>query len=48
MTLEQYARQCCCTAQAQSQPPQPQPRRVYPFSTAKLKPIARLGRVAEN
>lgn len=32
--------------QPKQQSPQPQPRRVYPSSTAKPKPIARLGRVA--
>lgn len=34
------------TTQAQPQVQQPQPRRVYPSSTAKSKPIARLGKVA--
>ena len=34
------------TTQAQQQVLQPQPRRVYPSSTAKPKPIARLGKVA--
>lgn len=31
---------------AQRQAPQSQPRRVYPSTTAKPKPIARLGKVA--
>ena len=34
------------TTQAQQQVQQFQPRRVYPSSTAKPKPIARLGKVA--
>ena len=34
------------TAQAQPQSLQPQPRRVYPSTTAKPKPSARLGKVA--
>ena len=33
------------TTQAQPQSLQPQPRRVYPSTTAKPKPIARLGKV---
>lgn len=32
--------------QLQPQSPQPQPSRVYPSTTAKPKPIARLGKVA--
>jgi hypothetical protein len=34
------------TTQAQPQSLKPQPRRVYPSTTAKPKPIARLGKVA--
>jgi hypothetical protein len=34
------------TTQLQHQVQQPQPRRVYPATTAKPKPIARLGKVA--
>jgi hypothetical protein len=34
------------TTQLQQQVLQPQPRRVYPATTAKPKPIARLGKVA--
>jgi hypothetical protein len=34
------------TTQAQQQVLQPQPRRVYPSTTAKPNPIARLGKVA--
>jgi hypothetical protein len=34
------------TTQAQQQVLQPQPRHVYPSTTAKPKPIARLGKVA--